>query len=61
MLYRQVIKMQTKTAVKILTEEKGFSMEEILECQKNLGLGFIEFRNLICELAAIPEYRKLEA
>jgi len=53
--------MQTKTAVKILTEEKGFSMEEILDCQKNLGLEFLEFRNLICELAAIPEYRKLEA
>jgi len=59
MLYRQVREMQTKTAVKILTEEKGFSIEEILECQKSLGLEFLEFRTLICELAAIPEYRKL--
>lgn len=54
--------MNTKQAYKKL-HEKGFTMEEIQACWKemeNMGIDFMEFRRLMRVLAAEPGYHKIK-
>lgn len=54
--------MNTNQAYKKL-QEKGFTMEEIQACWKEMetmGMGFLEFRRLMRVLAAEPGYYKIQ-